>query len=115
MKTRQYWLWWLYFYVFCAILSFLPEPEGVLRWVMLVIGLAFFVPGIVLVRQADVRDRLNVVKLVKKVSIIALTADVFLMCLNIASPLLSAEWGLVLHSLGFYSLSISYFTLTLAE
>ena len=96
MKTKQYWLWWLYFYVFCAVLSFLPEPEGFLWWAMLLIGLAFFVPGVVLVRQADVRDRLNVVKTVKKVSIIALCVDVFLICVNIASPLLSKEWGYVL-------------------
>ena len=95
MKTKRYWLCWLYLYVLCAVLSFLPEPEGFLWWLMLVIGLVFFVPGVVLVYQADVRDRLNVVKQVKKVSIIALVVDVFLICINIASSLLPAAWGLV--------------------
>lgn len=96
MKTKQYWLWWLYLYIFCAVLSFLPEPNGFFKWVFLLLGLVFFVPGIVLVHQADIRDRLQVVKLVKKVSIIALIVDVFMICINIASTLLPDVWGTVL-------------------
>ncbi len=96
MKTKHYWLCWLYLYILCAVLSFLPEPEGFWWWLMLVIGLLFFAPGIALVYQADVRDRLQVVNTVKKVSIIALAVDVFLICINIASTLLPDAWGLVL-------------------
>ena len=97
MKTRKYWLSWLYLYILCAVLAFLPEPEGFLRWLLLILTAVFFVPGFVLVYQADVRDRTEVVKLVKRVSIIALSVNVFMICVNIASPLLSDLWGTVLH------------------
>ena len=96
MKTKNYWLWWLYLYILCAVLSFLPQPTGLLWWVFLLLGLAFFVPGIVLVYRADVRNRLQVVKTVRKLSIAALIVDVFLICINIASALLPQVWGLVL-------------------
>lgn len=96
MKSKQIWLWWLYLYIFCAVLSFLPEAKGGIRFLLMLCGIAFFAPPIVLVRKADIRDRLEIVKLVKKLSIIALCVGVFMICVNMASSLLSQAWGLVL-------------------
>ena len=96
MKTKQYWIAWAYLFVLCAVLGFLPEPTGGLRWIFMAIGLAFFVPGIVLAYQADVRDRVEVIRQVKWVSIIALIVAVVMILANIASTLLPDAWGIVL-------------------
>ena len=49
MKNRTLWILWLGLYVICALLSIVANPQGIVYAVLLLVGMAFFVPPIMLV------------------------------------------------------------------
>ncbi len=97
MKTKKIWLSWLYLYILCGVLGFVPEPTGLAKVALITLAACFFVPGFVLIYRADVRDDLQTLQQVRLVSMIAVILSVVLILVNFASALLSRDWGIALN------------------
>ena len=98
MNTKKIWLSWLYLYILCAVLGFIPAPTGVMKAILIVLGIGFFVPPIMLIRWAEVRDNFTTLRRVRLISAIALPVSVGLVMLNMASALMSRVAGDVLYA-----------------
>jgi hypothetical protein len=97
MKMKSIWLSWLYMFILCAVLGFIPEPTGFFKFLFVVAAVAFFVPGFVLLTKADHRDELKTIRIVRNLSMGALALSVAMILLNFVSVLLSKDWGTVLY------------------
>lgn len=93
MTTKKMWLAWLYLYVLCAILGFIPAPTGIAKAALILLGMGFFVPPVWLIHWADIHDNFTTLRRVRLISAIALTVSVGLVLANMASALLSKAWG----------------------
>ena len=85
MKDRKLYLYWLYLYILCAALGFIPTPRGALVAIMLsIVFLLFFLPpGLILHRAIQRRDR----KPLKQILLISGCALILSMLLFIANTL----------------------------
>lgn len=90
MKTKQLWIKWLYLFVLCAALSFIPESDTFLVNALLVIlKIAFFIPGALLVGRSGP----STIKKVMLLSGCSLTLTTGLIIFNYASVLGSDTLG----------------------
>lgn len=89
MKQKTLWLSWLYLYILCAVLGFIPEPYGLVKALMVLLSVACFVPGFLLLRRGDAVT----VRRVRNLSAIWLAAATLLVICNIASALMAKIWG----------------------
>ena len=97
MKNKDLYFAWGFFYILCAILGFIQEPSEILRALLFLLSVAFFVPGIwLLVRYQQAGD-LQGLKIIRNLSIAALILDVVLLLVNILSYELSRAAGDVLY------------------
>lgn len=99
MNTKKIWLSWLYLYILCAVLGFIPAPTGVMKAILILLGTGFFVPPIILIRWAEVRDQFTTLRRLRLISIIALSVSVALVMLNMASALMTPVAGDVLYAI----------------
>lgn len=97
MKTKTLWLSWLYLFILCAVLGFIPEPTGFFKFLFVLIAMGFFVPGFVLLVKADHRDQIKTIRLIRNLAIAALALAMVLIILNFLSALMSAVWGSVFY------------------
>ena len=97
MKMKTIWLSWLYLFILCAVLGFIPEPTGFFKFLLVVVAAGFFVPGFVLLVKADHRDDVKTIRIIRNIALAALTLAVLLIILYFMSVLLSEAWGLVLY------------------
>ena len=81
MKQKTLWLTWLYLYILCAVLGFIPEPYGLIKALMVLLSVACFVPGFLLARQGQARR-------VRLICLIWLISATVLVILNFASVLM---------------------------
>lgn len=95
MKTKHLWFAWLYLFVLCAVLGFIPEPNGLVKALLVVLGVGFFVPGFWLM----LREEKKTVTIITAVSAGVLVVSMALIIANFASALLSEIWGKVLYVL----------------
>ena len=56
MNKTSYLALWAGMFALCAGLGFVPAPEGALKWLLTALALGFFLPPLLLVRQA-VREK----------------------------------------------------------
>lgn len=99
MKMKPIWLSWLYMFILCAVLGFIPEPTGFFKFLFVLAAVVFFVPGFALLVKADHREDVRTIRIVRNSSIGALALAVLLILLNFASALMSAVWGKVFYYL----------------
>lgn len=80
MKKKMY-IYWAVLYVLCVALSFVPETEGMAKGFVLLMSCLFFVPPIRLLIWAVPRERYEVLRLIRNLSIASLasTLAVFLL------------------------------------
>ncbi len=95
MKTKRLWLAWLYLFALCAALGFIPEPYGLVKALLVLAAVCFFIPGGVLLAKGDRKT----VKKVILLSSLSLVLTMVLVILNFASALMPAIWGKVLYIL----------------
>lgn len=93
MKNRKLWLSWYSLFIICALCGIIPNPQGFWRFLFIALSIAFFVPGGLLLKDADE----VVARKIRTVSIISLSTTTVLICLNYLSALLSAVWGHIFH------------------
>lgn len=95
MKAKNLWLIWLYLFAFCCIIGFIPGPDGLVKALMVLLAVGFFVPGGLLLKQGD-RKTAKWIVLICAASLVLTTVSVIL---NFASVLMDEVWGTVLYIL----------------
>ena len=99
MKKSSLMAVWGIFYIICAGLGFIPEPEGAVRIFLTVISVLFFVPPAILLYDAfSGRDRKTVL-LIRRLSALSLGVTLALLVANFLTALTSEWLGSVLHVL----------------
>lgn len=93
-KKSVYSLWGVLF-ILCAGLGFLQPAEGLLKVLLLLISLLFFLPPVWLLRKGNVQDR----KLVRSLSVLSLLLTLGLLVVSFLTALQSEVLGRILHSM----------------
>lgn len=86
---------WAGLFILTALLGFITEPNGLIKALMVISALAFFVPPAYLLKQGDMQD----VRLVRNLSIASLATTAALLVLNVMSVLASEAVGTGLYAL----------------
>ena len=79
-----YWIWGGLF-IFCGLLGFIPQPEGIVKVLMVVSSLAFFVPGGMLLYLNHKNGNLGTIRVVRNLAAISLGVTLVLLVLNFLS------------------------------
>ena len=99
MSKRKLALSWYSLLLVCAILGFIPEPKGLLKYFCVAVSITPFIPAGLLLKWAKDRADYRTIRQVRNVSIISLCVTMVLFCLNVASVLMSELWGTILYVL----------------
>lgn len=92
MKDRKLFLYWLYLYILCAALGFIPSPRSPLVAAALaLLTVGFFVPPGLILYRAIQRDDLRQLKLVALLSAASLTLTLVLFIANTLTVLAPAN------------------------
>ena len=90
---------WAGMFFLCALLGFVPQPEGANRWLLFGFSLLFFLPPALLLWQGKVtRDR-KLLKLMRNLSIFSLSGTLLLLLGNFLSILVPESVGNALYYL----------------
>ena len=99
MKKSSLMAVWGIFYIICAGLGFIPEPEGAVRIFLKVISVLFFVPPAILLYDAlSTGDRKTVLR-IRRLSALSLSLTLVLLIANFLAALGSPGLGSFLHVL----------------
>ncbi len=99
MNQKILYALWGGLFVLCAGLGFIPEPEGALRVVLTILSVGFFLPGALLLYQAQKGADRNTQRLIRNLSVLSLGLTLALLVLNVLSALLSETAGDVLYAM----------------
>ena len=89
MKPKHLWLAWLYLFVLCAALGFIPEPYGLVKALLVIAAICFFIPGGLLLANGGRKTA----KKIMLISGLSLVLTMVLIILNFASALMPEFWG----------------------
>lgn len=99
MKQSSLMAVWGIFYIICAGLGFIPEPEGAVRIFLTVISVLFFVPPAILLHDAFVQRDRKTLLLIRRLSALSLGVTLVLLIANFLTAL-AGEWlGNIMHAL----------------
>ncbi len=88
---------WAGLFIICAVLGFLPEPEGITEALMILLAIVFFVPPALLLWKAwQTRDS-KTLRLLRLLSLLSLCGSLVLMVANLLSVLAPTWVGNVLY------------------
>lgn len=99
MKDKQLFIIWGGAYLVCAGLGFLPEPQGLLKAIMVLASALFFVPGGILLARAVKANNIRMLKRFRNLSLIWLGVTLALLVGNLLSARAPQWLGNVLHGL----------------
>ena len=95
MNKTSFYSVWAGIYILCAGLSFIPEPAGFGKAVLVLMSILFFIPPMVLLYRGDIRD----LKFIRNISILWLVGALVLLVGNLLSVLASEAFGTGLYAL----------------
>lgn len=99
MEKRILYGCWAGLFILCAGLGFIPSPEGAKRIIMILLALAFFIPGaLILYLAVKAGDRKEICR-IRNLSILSLAVTVVMIIVNFLSVTASDAAGAVLHGL----------------
>lgn len=99
MKNKSLLAIWGIFYIICAGLGFIPEPEGAVRIFLTAISVLFFVPPAILLFDAfSSRDK-KTIRLIRLLSALSLALTLVLLTANFLAALGASWLGTLLHIL----------------
>ena len=90
---------WTALYILTAALGFAQDAQGVGRFVMSALSIAFFVPGFLVLFKARAGKKLFHIRLVRGLSIASLSLSTALVALNVMSVNWSEQVGRALYAL----------------
>ena len=99
MSNKSLYFIWGGLFIFCGLLGFIPEPAGLLKALMVVSSLVFFVPGGMLLYLSKKSGDFRAVGVVRNLSLISLGVTLLLLVLNFLSGNASTAVGDFLHGL----------------
>lgn len=99
MQNRKLFLAWGILFLICALLGFIPEPDGLLKAIMVLLSLVFFVPGGILLYQAVKTKDLSTMVLLRGISLASLITTLVLLIINFLSVSAPGVVGNYLHGL----------------
>ena len=99
MKKSSLMAVWGIFYIICAGLGFIPEPEGAVRVFLMVISVLFFVPPAILLYDAFSAGDKKTIRLIRRLSGLSLSVTLALLIANFLAALGSPGLGGFLHVL----------------
>ena len=82
MKYKYLYLMWAAMYVLCAVFGFLPEPTGILYWLLFFLSLLFFVPPVWILVEAIRQKNRKQVKAILVLSVTWLALTLVLLVVN---------------------------------
>lgn len=95
MNRKKLYAAWGTMYILSAGLGFIHNPNGLMKAIMVMLMVAHFVPGFLLLYKGDPRDR----QLVRNLSIASLAATLVVLVANVLSIRCSEAVGNVLYSI----------------
>ncbi len=95
MNKKNLYYIWAGLFILTALLGFITEPNGLLKALMVMSAVGFFVPPALLLKQGDVQD----IKLVRNLSLASLITTTVLLVLNVMSVLAHEAVGTGLYAL----------------
>ena len=95
MNKKNLYYIWAGLFILTALLGFITEPNGLLKALMVMAAVGFFVPPALLLKQGDMQD----IKLVRNLSLASLITTTVLLVLNVMSVLASEAVGTGLYAL----------------
>ncbi|MBE6925115.1 MAG: hypothetical protein E7466_07785 [Ruminococcaceae bacterium] len=99
MSKRKLVLIWYSLLLVCAIMGFIPEPDGLLKFLCVALSITPFIPAGLLLKWAKDRKDHRTIRQVRNISIISLSVTMVLFCLNVVSVLMSELWGTIFYVL----------------
>ena len=99
MKKSSLLAIWGIFYIICAGLGFIPEPEGAVRIFLTVISVLFFVPPAILLFDAFGAGDQKTIRLIRMLSALSLALTLVLLTANFLAALGVSWLGTLLHVL----------------
>lgn len=97
-NSALYWAWGI-LYAVCAALGFIPQPEGPLAGLLVLLAVVFFLPPALLLYRAMPREDVKTVRLIRNLSAASLIATLVALVVNFLSVSASAVAGAVLYGL----------------
>ena len=97
MNQKRYFALWGGLFALCAGLGFFSEPDGLLKAVMVLLSLGFFIPGFLLLRDARQRGDRDVIKLIRNLVALSLLSTVILLIANFMSVMAGEILGTMLY------------------
>ena len=99
MKNKSLLAIWGIFYIICAGLGFIPEPEGAVRIFLTAISVLFFVPPAILRFDAFSSGDKKTIRLIRLLSALSLALTLVLLTANFLAALGASWLGTLLHIL----------------
>lgn len=88
---------WAGMFILCAVLGFVPQPEGANKWLLLLFALLFYLPPALLLWQCRKSGDRKGLRLIRNLSLISLGATLVLLMANILSLLAPEAVGNILY------------------
>ena len=98
MKNKTLYLLWGLGFIICCLLGFIPAPQGFLKVLLILSAAAFFVPGWIILYQADRNRDVENLKLIRGLSLVSLGGTLIFLVLNFLSGRGSVFAGDLLYS-----------------
>lgn len=83
MKDQKLYLYWLYLFILCAALGFIPEPQGLLQALLALTAMLFFVPPVTLLYRGIKQGKRKHLRIIRNLSALSLLVTTVLYVINI--------------------------------
>ncbi len=97
MNTLSYYTVWAGLFILCAGLGFIPEPQGFLKFLMMILSIGFFLPPAFLLRHARKRGEKHTMETVRNLALGSLVLTFVLIIANFLSLMASEAVGNALY------------------
>lgn len=99
MTEKKLYILWGALFILCAALGFIPEPQGFLKVLLVLVSVLFFVPGFWLLYRAFTSGNTEVAGYIRLISLVSLGGTLVFLVLNFLSAAATNAAGSFLYSL----------------
>ena len=85
MKNKHLYVVWGCLFIICALLGFIPEPDGVVRTLLILAAAVFFAPGWILYYRSIKNTDLMSLRTIRTICFVSLGATLLFLVLNFVS------------------------------
>lgn len=85
MQNKHLYGIWGFLFIMCALLGFIPAPDGFVKVLLILAAAVFFVPGWILYARAVNNKDISVLATIRTISLLSLGATLIFLVLNFLS------------------------------